>query len=325
MSKNIKATLLKPWWGTRAKKCEKIYKKSLVDEERYPLQWRNDYLLKKAKSLLKNFNINLVIHGIENLGNNGPALLVGNHQDYIDPLAILVALEKQTEENDDINKIATFVGKEELKYHVFTRGPLRMNNSFFLDRDNPRQALKMYKEFGEFVKKNKTYGVVFPEGTRNKEGDISSFKGGALKIAQKELLPIIPFTINNSVQGFSFNRTKKLKIEIFFHKKISPSSFISQNSQALANRVEKIVKSKFKKPDLNFVEIDKSSSSEKLEKRKTKYLAKEAKKEAKEFKREKKEKETERKLIEQEEKELEKLAKKEEKKKNKKRKEKNEK
>lgn len=309
MNKNYKAKILKLWWVSRSRKCGKIYKKTKFDPTKYPLQWRNDYLLKKTKGILKAMRIELSVKGYDNLGQNGPALLVGNHQDYIDPLIVLAALAKQTEEKDAQNKICTFVAKEELKYHFFTRNPLEMINVHFLDRNNPRKAYEIYNSFGKYLKENKVYGVVFPEGTRNKEGDIAPFKGASLKIAQKEFLPIVPFTLNNSTQGFNFDRTKKLRVEIIFHKKIPASSIINQSSVALGNRVENIVRSAFKKPELNFVETIKDDGRKQI--LKEKYFAKLKKEEDKKQKREFKKKEQERKILEHEKKEMEKYLKKE--------------
>jgi 1-acyl-sn-glycerol-3-phosphate acyltransferase len=151
--------------------------------------------------MLDGFNLKVKVVGFENLASGGPALLVGNHQDYSDAFIVLKALQKKTQEKDDLNKVATFIAKDTLKHDNLIRYPLELMDVFFLERDNLRKSLEIYKDFGKFIKTHKTYGVVFPEGTRNDEGKVGTFKPGALKIAQKELIPIIPFTINNSVRG----------------------------------------------------------------------------------------------------------------------------
>ncbi|MGL4343304.1 MAG: lysophospholipid acyltransferase family protein [Metamycoplasmataceae bacterium] len=317
MKKNYNAILWKPWFDSRARKCKRITLKSRADKERYPLQWRNDYLVKKIAHMLKILKVEISVKGFENLGTNGPAILMGNHQDYSDPLVLAIALAKQTEEKDDKNKIITFLAKEELKYHPGTRWPLEMIDVFFLERDQPRKSLETYNNFGKFVKQNKTYGAIFPEGTRNKVGGISAFKPAAMKVAQKEFIPIIPFTINNSVTGFDWKRNKKLKVEIIFHKKLSPSSFINQSSSALAQRVEDIVRSSFVKPEYEFRNSTNEKKEKKFLKAKAKYEKEENKKQAKIFKENKKIKDQERKIAEQEEKEIKKYLEKEEKKKQK--------
>lgn len=281
------------------RKSRKYTKKSINDQNKFTLQFRNDFLVKKIQKVFKVFKIDLKVYGYENLGN-GPAILYGNHQDNIDALAMIYALKKQTEDKTIDNKIPTFIAKHTLQYRSSTKWPLSVINTFFLDRDNVKKSLNTINEFGKFVKENKTFGVIFPEGTRNQNGEIGEFKPGSFKIAKKELLPIIPFTINNSVQGLNDKRKERLEIEIIFHKKIIATSFINQTTIAISERVRSIVMSSFKKPQYEFIK----ENEEDIEKTKyaIKYHKKENKKEAKIAKKERLEREQERKLIEAEEK-----------------------
>ncbi|MGL6125136.1 MAG: 1-acyl-sn-glycerol-3-phosphate acyltransferase [Metamycoplasmataceae bacterium] len=300
MSFNWKAVLRKPLWDLRSKRCKRIMKKVKNDPERFSLQWRYDLVAKYAGKMLNGFNLSVKITGIENLSNSGPAILIGNHQDYSDAFIVIKALQKKTDEKDELNKIATFLAKDTLKHDDLIRYPLELIDVFFLERDNLRRSLEIYRDFGRFVKTNKTYGIIFPEGTRNKEGSIADFKPGAFKIAQKELIPIIPFTINNSVSGISWRRKSKIQTEIIFHKKIPANSFINQSTQALAERVQKIVESSFVPPQFKHDEMSESSKI-KSAKKEQRYLKKEQTKIEKENKQIKKIEKQERKVKEQEE------------------------
>lgn len=277
MSLNWKAVLRKPLWDSRSKKCRRIIKKMINDPDRFSLQWRYDLVSKYASKMLDGFNLSVKITGIQNLSSNGPALLVGNHQDYSDAFIVLKALQKNSDEKDENNKIATFLAKDTLKHDDLIRYPLELIDVFFLERDNLRKSLEIYKDFGKFIKTNKTYGVVFPEGTRNTKGSIAEFKPGALKVAQKELLPIIPFTINNSVGGIDWKRKTKLETEIIFHKKIPANSFMNQSTQALSERIKKIVESAFIPPLFMHREISEASKI-KAEKKEARYIRNENKK-----------------------------------------------
>lgn len=320
MKINLKAAFRKPLWNSRAIRCKKIFKKMEKDPERFNLQWRNDLISKYSSKMLKGFNINVKVIGVENLGKLGPALLIGNHQDTSDALIVLKALERTSFEKQEKNKIATFVAKHELKYNNLIRYPLELIDVFFLEQNDWRKSFEIYRDFGRFIKKNKTYGVIFPEGTRNREGDIGEFKSASLKIAQKELLPIIPFTINNSVRGLDWKRIGKLNTEIIFHKKILPSSFINQSTQALSERVHKIIQSSFVPPlfkveDMSQIDKEKLKTKEKnYYKRENKKISREAKQKAKiqnqELKIQNQEELETQKFIESENKKKEKLEKK---------------
>ncbi|MBD5423475.1 MAG: 1-acyl-sn-glycerol-3-phosphate acyltransferase [Mycoplasma sp.] len=277
---------LKIWWASR--RAKKYWKHSFREHTKYTLQFRNDFIVKKIKSLMKSLKIEVEVKGYENLGNSGPCFLYGNHQDNFDALAIMYALRAQTEAKDDFNKIATFIAKHSLQYKSYTRYPLNCIDTFYLERDNVRKSLETFEKYGKFVKENKTYGVIFPEGTRNREGTIGEFKPGSFKVAIKEYVPIVPFTINNSVGAFDLKRKETLKIEVIFHKKIQPNSFSTQSTIGLSERVRNIVVSSFKKPSYDFVpsktdleDIENSKSAIKWKRNESKKLENEAKKERK--------------------------------------------
>lgn len=291
-----------------ARKCKKMWKKSFYPNSKFSLQYRTDYLVRKIKSLMKSLKIEVSIQGYENLGN-GPCVLYGNHQDNFDALAILYALSAQTEAKDDFNKIPTFIAKHSLQFHWYTRYPLNCLDTFFLDRNNIKTNLEIMEKFSKFVKENKTYGVIFPEGTRNREGTIGEFKPGSFKIPKKELLPIIPFTINNSVGSFSSERKDVLKVEVIFHKRIPASSFATQNTIALSDRVKKIVESSFTPPKYKYEENQKEVNIEESKAAK-KWYKKQVSQERKKAKKERKEREQERKIIESQAKEDQKYEKK---------------
>ena len=76
---------------------------------------------------------------------------------------------------------------------------MRLLHCVFLDREDPRAALRSLNEATELLKKG--YSVcIFPEGTRNKgeEGTIQEFKSGAFRMASKAKAPIIPVAITNT-------------------------------------------------------------------------------------------------------------------------------
>lgn len=302
-------------------KAKKYWKNSYKDISRFSLQFRNDYLVKKTISLFKSLKIELEVIGYDNLGS-GPCFLYGNHQDNIDALALIYALKSPTEAKDDVNKIPTFMAKQSLQYWSYTRNILNSIDTFYLDRENIKKSLETIEKYGRFVKENKTFGVIFPEGTRNRESTVGEFKPGAFKIALKEYIPIVPFTINNSVGGFDLERKKPIKIQVIFHKKIQPSSFITQNTIALSNRVRSIVLSSFKKPENEFKSSKYDNEDEEQSKAAIKWKQKEAKKLEKDAKIERKKRKEEQKILENQKKMEQKyeklLLKKENKKNNKK-------
>jgi 1-acyl-sn-glycerol-3-phosphate acyltransferase len=174
----------------------------------------------------------------------GSAILAPNHMSVIDSPLILLALKKQTQDKDVKNKETTFIAKKELESNKKFSGYLGLLNAFYIDRKNPRQALKTFNEISPYLKEYKKYITIFAEGTRSKDGNMGQFKSGAFRIAKKDYLPIVPVTINNTLNATNLNRKKRLNVEIIFHPVIKPSTFISKNTEQIAKLVQNKVASK---------------------------------------------------------------------------------
>ena len=71
-----------------------------------------------------------------------------------------------------------------------------------MDRSNLRESIKVIRQVGEDIKKGRIV-VIFPEGTRSKQGNImGEFKGGSFKAAQNAQAPIIPVAMIDCFKPF---------------------------------------------------------------------------------------------------------------------------
>ncbi|GAA4110885.1 hypothetical protein GCM10022393_08230 [Aquimarina addita] len=77
---------------------------------------------------------------------------------------------------------------------------LRHGEHVLIDRKNPKQAIPALSKFGKHIAVNGYAAVIFPEGTRSKDGRPKEFAHTGLKLLFKnapEAL-LVPLTINNS-------------------------------------------------------------------------------------------------------------------------------
>ncbi|UWD34093.1 lysophospholipid acyltransferase family protein [Mesomycoplasma molare] len=240
----LKQILLAPIWLYRLNKIRRMSKKYKKGKLELSAQFRNDLILKYANKLLKLYNVNLIIKGKENITSKN-SLIVANHLSNADAFIIFSALQSILETKHDPKKIVTFLAKIELTKNWTSRSVLNLIDTFFIDRSKIKDSVKTIDDFGNFIKNNKTYGVIFPEGTRSESGEIQNFKAGAFRVAKKMLLPILPVTINFSGKVFDSSRTKKLNVEVIFHPSLKPSSFVSQSNEAISLRVKDIIESRY--------------------------------------------------------------------------------
>lgn len=77
---------------------------------------------------------------------------------------------------------------------------LRHGGSILIDRKNPRQALSEMIKFAGYLLKHKRAGIIFPEGTRSRNGEPKPFYRTGLNTLFKKMPEayVVPVTINNS-------------------------------------------------------------------------------------------------------------------------------
>lgn len=157
-------------------------------------------VLKLLKFYLVVFNC-WIIQGKENIPREGPVVLVANHVSYWDPVILA----------SSVNRVVHFMAKEELfKVPVFGT-IIRLLHAFPIKRGRPdRNALRMTTEI---LQKGDVLAL-FPEGTRNKTGELLPFHPGAALFALRAKAPIIPMVISGSRTTFPLSLRGKIIVNI---------------------------------------------------------------------------------------------------------------
>ncbi|GGW56594.1 1-acyl-sn-glycerol-3-phosphate acyltransferase [Winogradskyella epiphytica] len=119
-------------------------------------------------------------------------IIVSNHQSMYDISPIMWYMRKHH---------VKFVAKKELGKGIPSVSyNLRHGGSVLIDRKDPRQALSAMMKFGDYIKDTKRAAVIFPEGTRSRDGQPKPFKTKGLEMLMKKVPSalIVPVTVNNS-------------------------------------------------------------------------------------------------------------------------------
>nr|WP_103866886.1 lysophospholipid acyltransferase family protein [Aquimarina sp. I32.4] len=126
------------------------------------------------------------------LPDNKPLIIVSNHQSMFDIPMISWYLRKYKPKF--ISKIELGKGIPSISFN------LRHGGNVLIDRKNPKQSIPALSKFGKFIAHNNFSAVIFPEGTRSRDGKPKSFAPTGLKILIKNAPDalIVPITINNS-------------------------------------------------------------------------------------------------------------------------------
>ncbi len=123
---------------------------------------------------------------------NRPLLIISNHQSMYDISPMIWHMRKHH---------VKFVAKQELGKGIPSVSfNLRHGGSVLINRKNPRQALAAMTKFAQYIEDTKRAAVIFPEGTRSKNGQPKPFKTKGLELLFKKVPSaiIVPITVNNS-------------------------------------------------------------------------------------------------------------------------------
>ena len=197
-----------------------------------------EYILKATstwgKQMLKAFGATIDVKGRENLPTEGPVVYVSNHQGYADIIALCAAL--------DTIQFGYVAKKELAKVPLYGDWILEVR-SVLIERDHPRESIKAISKGINYINDGFSM-MIFPEGTRSKGPEMGEFKKGAMKLATKPKVPIIPVSINDSWKCFEEEgRMKGADIGIIVHPAIETKDLSKEEEKHLSDRVEEIIRS----------------------------------------------------------------------------------
>lgn len=167
-----------------------------------------------------------------------PLIIVANHQSLHDIYPLTWFMRKHHPKF--ISKIELGRGIPSVSYN------LRHGGAALIDRKNPRQSLPAIMKFGEYIETNKRAAVIFPEGTRSKDGTPKPFQTKGLEILFKKVPSalIVPISINNSWKMYKYGKFPMgLGNHITFtvHKPLKLSTF-ALSQESLINDIETTIK-----------------------------------------------------------------------------------
>jgi 1-acyl-sn-glycerol-3-phosphate acyltransferase len=140
------------------------------------LAWR--FAKARARTLTWMLGVNVRMRGREHLAAGGPFVFTPNHQSHLDILVLLGFLPGQTR----------FAAKQELWRHPVMAAVLDTLGMVPIDREHPERAVEALRRE---ARRDHSL-VIFPEGTRSRDGRLGKFKKGAFVTAIELGLPIVP-------------------------------------------------------------------------------------------------------------------------------------
>lgn len=146
-----------------------------------------------ARQMFKVAGITLDVQGWETLPEairNGqqPVIFMSNHESQLDPPLLVNAIPVP----------AVYIAKKEVKLVPFVGWAAMCAGVIFIDRSQREKAVRSLHEAALLIRGGRNV-VLFPEGTRTRNGELLPFKKGGFNLAMDAGVPIVPLA---TVGGF---------------------------------------------------------------------------------------------------------------------------
>jgi 1-acyl-sn-glycerol-3-phosphate acyltransferase len=172
------------------------------------------------------------VKGLEHLDPRQAYIFTPNHQSFIEVPLFVTYLGRNP---------GYLAKKEVFRYPVFGPG-IRMMGVIPVDRSNSPAAVESAKQATRNIRRGKSY-MVYPEGTRSKDGKMLPFKKGAFMMAIEAGVPIVPVTVSGATKIMAKGEFKLFPstVHITLHEPISTSSYSKGNAVELMERTRQAI------------------------------------------------------------------------------------
>jgi 1-acyl-sn-glycerol-3-phosphate acyltransferase len=158
------------------------FRKSKAKAQIFPRTW--------GKLLTRIANISVRVEGKENLDPAKPYIFVGNHASMADIMTF----------SGYIDHDYRWIAKKELfAIPIFGSG-MRAVDYISIDRSRGRAAVKSLNDAAKRIAGGASV-ILFPEGTRSVDGHLQPFKTGAIMLALKAGVDVVPVGFNGTHQA----------------------------------------------------------------------------------------------------------------------------
>jgi 1-acyl-sn-glycerol-3-phosphate acyltransferase len=140
------------------------------------LAWR--FAKARARNLADLLGVRVTLRGLEHLAAGETYVFTPNHQSHLDVLVLLGVLPG----------ITRFAAKQELWRHPVMAAVLDTLGMIPIEREHPERAVERLR--GTSAREGSV--VIFPEGTRSRDGRLGEFRKGAFALAIALGAPVVP-------------------------------------------------------------------------------------------------------------------------------------
>ena len=183
--------------------------------------------------IMEQFGVDLRVHGEENIPDAGPVVIMLNHQSYAD-IPVMFAVFRKFQFG--------FVAKRYLAKAPILGAWMPRIRSVFIENEDPREALKAINQGIDYIKDGFSMAIC-PEGTRSKGPTVGPFMRGAIKLATKPGVPIVPVALNGTYHLLEeTGAVTPARVDVKVFPPIETAGISRKEEKEIADRVEALIR-----------------------------------------------------------------------------------
>jgi len=185
-----------------------------------------------SRLILRTTGVVVDVQGLERLVPGRTYVFVANHQSIYDIPILFWSLPFQLR----------IIAKESLGRFPFLGWHLRRTGHMLVNRARPDRAGPVFRWASALTSKGLSL-IVFPEGTRSRDGRVGRFKGGSFYLALGAGLPVVPLSVVGSRHVMLKGRlaTYPGRVRLVVHEPIDTAALGGAEPKAFGERVRQII------------------------------------------------------------------------------------
>lgn len=168
------------------------------------------------------------VHGRDQVPQTGGVLVCANHQSYFDPVLVGLSVDRRL----------NYLARDTLFRNRWFAWLIRYYDAIPIDREG--SGLSGLKETMRRLKRGEMV-LIFPEGTRTTDGEVSPLKPGFCSVARRANVPLCPVGFDGPFQAWPKGAIvpRLNPISVFIGQPIEPSEVAAMNDEELVAELQK--------------------------------------------------------------------------------------
>ena len=184
-----------------------------------------------SRLILATTGVHVDVRGLERLVPGRTYVFVSNHQSIYDIPILFWSLPFQLR----------IIAKESLGSFPFLGWHLRRTGHMLVDRTRPDRS-RIFSWASRLTSAGLSL-IIFPEGTRSRDGRVARFKGGSFLLALEAGIPIVPLSVVGSRHVMRKGRlaTHPGNVTLVVHDPIETAEMSGADRKRFAERVRELI------------------------------------------------------------------------------------